>query len=426
MQPFNRNVSLYLLYYKNMKKTLLVVIGLFCFFINAALAQSLNWQWAKGSTGNEIEVTSVATDNAGNAIIGGFSTMTDSFVFAPYVLHPSGPYTQFLVKYSPSGQVLWVYRFPIPGVDAITKVTTDLNNNIYSTGASATGTFYMMKVSASGNLMWLDSSVATNLYEGCAATDITTDNAGNVYFTGSFEGTQRVFGHDTLLGAFSPFSPFNHYFLVKYTASGVEEWAKTSAPENNGYPGSAKGTALAMDRSNKLLVGGNFGGDSIAFGTVLTNGPNFGTRYSGANSFVTKYDTAGNALWARTLSGYNTTLTDLCTDQEGNVYAYGAFDDSLFIGDSLLIQRPNGSYNIFVLKFDPLGNVLWYLASTSVANATGQILTFTITTDKNDHVFISGGTFDTFSWTTDSIFYSYHPTGGLNDHAFILMLNAAG
>ena len=403
-----------------MKINRLLAIAVFFFFSNHTFAQGFNWQWARGSSGN-VEVSAVATDKDGNAIIAGSFELCDSIVFSPYTFYPfTSSGRNFLVKYSPGGQVLWVLHLPLADESMLVNLATDPYGNIFTSGETA-GTLYLMKVSSSGSLIWVDSTGGVSHDFEPVATDLT----GNAYYTGAFNGTSMVFGHDTIAGATGNFSPFDNYFVAKYSPSGTALWARSVVATTNGRLNTSQGTALATDMNNNLIAGGNFGADSLIVGTIVTHGPHLSLYYTVANSFVAKYDSTGHPLWAKTLSSISTLLSSVCTDPYGNVYAYGTFSDSLFVDNTLVLKRPEGSSNIFLIKFDAGGGLLWSIGSNRI-NGTGGPFSYSVASYRNDHVLITGGSFDSFSWTTDSINYSYYPTGGPNDKSFILMLDTAG
>src|ERR1035437_397511 len=89
-----------------MKNLYLTLITFFLFSL-VLKAQAPSWAWAKSGDGtNDDGAYSIATDASGNVFIaGGFSSPT--ITFGTYTLTNNGSYDMFLVKYDPSGNVMW-------------------------------------------------------------------------------------------------------------------------------------------------------------------------------------------------------------------------------------------------------------------------------------------------------------------------------
>ncbi len=75
--------------------------------------------------------------------------------------------------------------------------------------------------------------------------------------------------------------------------------------------------------------------------------------------FLLKYDTAGNLVWKLSFGGEKEEYVDgICLDDEGNIYITGHFRSSLFnIGDKTISSAWRD--NIYVAKFSPAGQLQW-------------------------------------------------------------------
>src|SRR4029077_5855625 len=122
----------------------------------------------------EIDPTSVATDISGNIYITG--NFNDTITFGAFQLISLHGYSAFIVKYSPSGIVLWAKQSHIASI---------VN------------------------------------YEMC--NSITTDKDGNAYISGGFSDS---IWFDSFTLTTQPFRPFiSSVFLVKYDSNGNVLWA---------------------------------------------------------------------------------------------------------------------------------------------------------------------------------------------------------
>jgi hypothetical protein len=199
---------------------------------------------------------------------------------------------------------------------------------------------------------------------GSEGAGVCCDLSGNSFLTGYYSGPMTV-GATTLNGF--------GVFLAKYDASGNALWAKTSAGTGSDY-----GLALAADQSGNCLVTGYFSSSSFSLGAVtLSNTGNF-------NVFLAKYDPSGNVLWAKSSVGsMNDRASAICTDASGNSYITGLFSSSTAVFGSYTLTN-SGTYNSFVVKYDPSGNVLWARSSNGVAEGHA------VSTDQAGNVYACG------------------------------------
>ena len=128
-------------------------------------------------------------------------------------------------------------------------------------------------------------------------------------------------------------------------------WAKAA-----GGTGTDEPYGIATDATGNIYITGNFGSSSITFGTVTLTSPGF---------FLTKYDANGNVLWAKSAGGsaYSNSGNAVATDASGNVFVTGSFPSSLSFGTTTLTNTDNP--DIFIVKYDASGTVLWARGSTS-------------------------------------------------------------
>jgi len=112
---------------------------------------------------------------------------------------------------------------------------------------------------------------------------------------------------------------------------------------------------VATDNSGNVFAGGFIWGTTVpsTFGTV-TFPANIET-----SSYVVKYNAAGTPLWVKGNQTGDAYIINLATDAAGNVIMFGTFDSHTVTFDALTLTNTTSSYQYFVVKFDPLGNVLW-------------------------------------------------------------------
>ncbi|MFC2137198.1 CARDB domain-containing protein, partial [Bacteroidota bacterium] len=196
--------------------------------------------------------------------------------------------------------------------------------------------------------------------------DVTTDLLGNVYITGVFNDSM-FFDNDTLISNGS-----NDIFIAKFDNLGNEIWARSAGGSDNDIS-----NGIATDASGNVCITGCFYSSSILYGdvTLINNG--------NSDVFIAKYDQNGNILWVKSAGSYSTDIAyGITIDLSDNIYITGEFhSDPLYFGSTSL-SRDYSSVNMFVVKYDTNGNVLW-------AKNAGQYGK-SIATDTNGNVFIIG------------------------------------
>lgn len=357
-------------------------------------AQTPNWQWAKSAGGNGYDnAGSIATDANGNLLVTG-SFNSSSITFGSTTLtnaDTSGNTADiFLVKYDALGNVQWAKSAGGTYNDKAWGIATDASGNVLVTGGfdspaitfgsitlsntaitGDTTDIFLVKYDASGNLIWGKANGGINADESFA---IATDANGNVLVTGRFLSPSITFGSTTLTSA-----GYISIFIVKYDVAGNVLWAKSA-----GATDPSKNYGITTDIGGNVFVTGHFVSSSITFGsTTLTN-----TDITGATSdiYIVKYDALGNVLWAKSAGGINADYgNSISTDASGNVLVTGDFNSPVITFGSDTLTNV-GFADIFIVKYDPAGNVLW----AKSAGGTNPDYSNGISTDGSGNVFITG------------------------------------
>ncbi len=163
------------------------------------------WASRFGGSGSERGV-SVATDGGGNSYIAGTFTSTDMPGTAGFLAN-LGANDLFILKLDASGNMLWSRAAGGLGDDIAASIAVDSSGNCHITGSypdavtfgSTTltntglpGTLdgYLAKYDTSGNFVWAKSIRGS---DDESAVAVATDNADNVYVTGSFTSASANF-----------------------------------------------------------------------------------------------------------------------------------------------------------------------------------------------------------------------------------------
>jgi len=139
--------------------------------------------------------------------------------------------------------------------------------------------------------------------------------------------------------------------IAKFDSSGKIMWGK-AARGHDPSAGYDEANGIIIDKSGNAYITGDYNEPSITFGkfTLYNAGP-ANFNYS-VNIFVTKYDSMGNIVWAKNIGGIGGDVVDgISSDAEGNLYLDGEFNSpSIGFDNDTLIANEYGSF--FVAKLE--------------------------------------------------------------------------
>jgi hypothetical protein len=190
---------------------------------------------------------------------------------------------------------------------------------------------YVAKIDADGNILW---SHQIGDVRSDAGFDVTTDLVGNVIAVGSL----------------GPNPSDTDAMVAKYAPDGTPRWLKKFGTGDNK---SQQVDCVTTDLAKNIIIAGEFEGSiDLGGGPLLETG--------GRTVFLAKLDQQGNHIWSKrftTTTGITGFLAGSETGLDGATTLYGMLDNSINFGNGALVSA--GGYDIFVVKFDPDGNVLW-------------------------------------------------------------------
>jgi hypothetical protein len=234
--------------------------------------------------------------------------------------------------------------------------------------------------------------------------DVVLDSSGNIYVTGS---TNFSIG------------PASNLLLTKYDPLGNVIWSTQSSPpptnSNPNYPRNTYGQTLALDAAGNIYVNGIFYAPLVSFGGfTLTN--DLSSPY-GDNEFLAKFDSAGNPLWVRQISGINSGFfIKPVFDASGNVVFAATLTGTGRFGGVTPTNIATG--DICLATFDPVGNLLGVKDV-----ATGRFLfPFSLTMDSTGNYLLSGN-FASPTATFGNVTLTNH--SGFNE-VFLVELDSGG
>ena len=219
---------------------------------------------------------------------------------------------------------------------SVVDVSIDKFGNVYALGnfvdSAQFGTtkvksggkndFYLAKLDAAGNYIWIKDFAAS--YAQDDGFSVTTDSSGDVYVLGFTIGTINFGGKSLqVLGS-------SQVAVAKLDGNGIGQWAKIVDSSGTG-PG-----ALAYSPTGHIYVA--------------------------CDKTLNKYTLTGTLVWSRLI---RTTGVDIfgyrnvTADASGNVYATGVMSGKIGFGSDTVKSQGYLDRDMFVVKYDPNGNVLW-------------------------------------------------------------------
>lgn len=222
-------------------------------------------------------------------------------------------------------------------------------------------------------------AIGTKGTSNIQTADIATDQSGNIYITGEYNGT-IILGTDTL-SSFQHWSNGPEMFVAKIDPQGTPLWLRRGA--GPGLADFSQGESITVDAFGNAYVTGYYR-NKVGFGndTLMSIAAN-------SNVYVAKIDPAGNWLWATSAGADNLSAgADISVTANGTIYVGGYFFNYTAFGADTLNSL--GSSDLFVASFDNNGNYQWSRA----AGGSGMDVITGIDADDQDNLYLTG-TFDT-------------------------------
>ena len=304
--------------------------------------------WAKSieGTGNKI-LGAMTTDPEGNSYLSG--NFSDSLIVEGTGLLATAEKDFFIIKFSPTGNLLWVKQAGISG--EIQPRRMDTQNDLIVVTGSMRGRYdfgidtiqnntndsdaFLVAYDPTGEVSWGRKIGGVNEQAG---SDVGFDDQGNVYAVGSFFGLIRL---RTDLEIQSPNLNDNLYF-IKYNASGFPMAARSIGD-------------LEIELSESLV----FANDRFYWSGFFKNnfevdGFSLQTDGDGFNTFILEIDTTATVLNVHLLTSPETVLlSSLAVDEEGKIFGGGALNGTATFNDQTEITTTDG-FDSFIGQLTPL------------------------------------------------------------------------
>ena len=375
-----------------------------CFIIAtwATTCHAQNFEWASRLGGTSWdESIAMAVDEQGNAYFGGwmYADFTAITVDGPVALVNHGEHDAIFGKYSPDGELLWVYTFGDAQTDYVQSVAIDPDGNVVITGrysrtvdvepgagetlliaetTNATDVF-IIKYTPLGELVWARSLGGASSQVGYS---VACDSQGNVFSIGGYNGTIDM---DPGIGTalLASFGGAPNIYLSKLDANGNFLYGGAFGSTVYNYAND-----IHVDVDDNVFVIGSFSGagdfdpgpDTLVMSSPFTQDP-----------FLSKFNNDCDLLWIKQFGGGGDQYAyGVTTDSQANILLTGSFMSAgdFDPGPDTLTMTPAlmPFADIYVVKLDPTGDLLWAKQMGGDSNDHGR----SIATDASDRVYTTG------------------------------------
>ncbi|HYC38856.1 MAG TPA: SBBP repeat-containing protein, partial [Chitinophagaceae bacterium] len=284
--------------------------------------------------------------------------------------------------------------------------------------AGTTSKCFMAKMDAGNNWLWARTLGGGTGVIGSIG-NITTDNNGNIYLTGWFEGNV-LFDNISLTSVGSSNTSWQDLFVAKMNGSGNFVWAKKEGTKN----GSDQGYGIALDGSGSVYVTGHMTRKTIQDRIATTMGEI-------TDIYLVKYNNSGAKLWEKKYTNGVTGSSGLSNgdgrdlfgrrviaDASGNIYFTGGFYGTVSFGNGSGLTVSANKRSAFLAKLNSSGTAEWVRTAIGNGNGGGADQGCSLFIDNANNVFWGG-----IYWGTSSVIGNITLSG---QHNFLARHSSTG
>ncbi|MEZ4828223.1 MAG: T9SS type A sorting domain-containing protein [Bacteroidia bacterium] len=373
-------------------------------FSGLLTAQTYEWAKALQSTGSSYGKKVHTNPDGSSWVVGTFS---QTLTLGSISLTASGGNNALVTRADSLGNFLWANK--ITGTAIVEDVTADLNGNAYVVGTAwsfpvsfgsitltsgVAPTMFVAKYNSTGGVV----SVYTQ--EKMEGQTIDANQSNQLFAGGKFTGTIQLSGVNTVS---SENGALTSLLITSFDSQVNPVWHKQIDI-----------SSLAMNPSHYLIMddldsddSGNVYITGEWANSVLHMGTNSYTNSQDSSDiFLSRFDASGNHQWTVTGTGQGHQWPQAISVSQGNhVFWSGWFTNVTDFGGGNVITPANAYPQLFVVKYDTLGNLSWVFdtpgsglqsARGLVATHAGEVIVgggFTGTINIGSQTFTSAGAF---------------------------------
>ena len=350
-------------------KNIFKIIGCLLLSLNTSLLKAqlpsslpISFAWGESAGGTDWDNNfRTVVDSVGNVYSFGFTYSpifnytTDNSINDDISANTGS--SVYLIKYSPSGSLIWKRIYNASASDERLDLTLKNNTLVWSAGFTGTQSFgdstftsansgaaysvVFVSLDLDGNFNWANQ-LNVDLAE-YASIDMAIDENSNVYFTTAFEGSTS-----TVSGNYASAGIGGDILYGKINSSGNFAWINRIGNNEDDKSGN-----IILDNNGDILLSGRFT-------TTVTIGTNNLSSPVGYDWFLTKLNpTNGTAIWAISEGGLGSEdrISALGVNPWNEIIITGRYASSFSFGTQSISSV--GNDDIFIAKYASNGSFLW-------------------------------------------------------------------
>jgi len=344
----------------------------------------LAWVKDAGGAGEDVGY-GIVSDDLGNVYVTGayeLSAFFDTIVAQDFNTVPYADLNIFVVKYSPTGNILWLrIAGSYQGSSEGRAIAIDSEGNIFVAGDCFDGAYFCCGSGRANNFCGCNNTfVAKYLSDGTqvwVTTDTHQTNNSTIGTGIAIDGKGEIY----VVGKEMNYSPYKGGppFVEKLDSNGQITWYSPVLGTVSNIDDSIGNYGICVDLLGNAFVTGHYKG-SITFGKFNFGGSN------NAQIFLAKYQMNGNIEWVDTFGNqtHNCAGHAITVDGNGNVYLALSFTDALNLAG--ITFNSSGEDDILLAAFSPKGNFEWARQAGGIKSDIPK----SVTMDEFGNLIVSG------------------------------------
>ena len=378
-------------------KNLTLEIILLILVINTKINSQLpEYNWSKTITGSLNQVGQIIiSDKSGNVYTAGYFCGMADFDPGPlsYYLYSDGTPSTYISKLDSTGKFVWAIH--LDGNCVPTSMIFDHENNLLLCGyygswvdfnpdinenanysSKGSSDIFIANFFQTGKLNWVKS---IGSFGPDAANSIKTDNDKNIYLAGGYTGNVDFENGNSILN--TDINGKSNGFIVKWDKDWNLIWFAPIVSD-----AFANVIDLTIDRIGNVYAVGSYSGNIL----FEQNEKPYKIPSNGdVDGFILKINYNTHLEWIHTLGGKSSDSGfSIKTDSLGFIYTNGVYKETIDLDPGIGVSSytSNGGSDIFILKLDSLGKLIWSKTIGGDNDDTPSALAF----DKTGFIYLTG------------------------------------
>lgn len=359
-------------------KCLLIFFSVSLIWINIFTQNNISPEWLINSLGEDWDVvSSQIIDQNDNLYLAG--NFTSSILLGENSDKLSGKNSSWITKITNEGEVDWFKQISSSQNCHINTISIDPNESVYFSGnfkgemtlggelliSYKEQNSFIGKLDKAGNIIW--GKQISGKFQN-KNIFLSNDSENNLLFTGSFSGELKL--NDKLYKSENSAD----IVIAKFNNNGDLQKILRIGGIANDYVND-----IAVDRNNEIIITGSFEKELIiGNNTYISKGKK--------DAFLLRIDNELQLINMKQIGGfYDDYGKSISIDQNNNPLLSGSFTHHIKLNEDHFLES-NGKLDVFLLKFDNTGRIIWNQSFGGPAND----YSYSMAVNKKSNVYLVG------------------------------------